>query len=232
MIGVPASLNSMLMSFSNILINNRMKEYGDMAVAGLGVAMKVNMMVVMLLIGLGVGIQPLLGYCFGAGNKKRYMEALRFSLILAVCLSLVMTVLCYAGAKPLVNAFIGNAATEASEFGIKFSRIYIYSGPVMGIMFVFINAIQSMGAALPSLILNISRQGLVYIPVLFIFDSVFDSPHMIAAAQPVTDYCAVTLAVILFLSSYKKYFARQQAAAEKRRATGTDFSSEIQLSES
>ena len=51
-----------------------------MALAGLGVAMKVNMIVVMLLIGLGTGIQPLLGYCYGAGNGKRYMDVLKFSL--------------------------------------------------------------------------------------------------------------------------------------------------------
>ena len=51
-IGIPASLNSVLMSVSNIFINNLMAHYGDMAVAGLGVAMKVNMIVVMLLIGL------------------------------------------------------------------------------------------------------------------------------------------------------------------------------------
>lgn len=50
-----------------------------MAVAGLGVTMKVNMIVVMLLIGLGTGIQPVLGYCFGAGNRKRYMAILKFS---------------------------------------------------------------------------------------------------------------------------------------------------------
>lgn len=57
-IGVPASLNSILMSSSNIVINNMMSRFNDMAVAGLGVAMKVNMIVVMLLIGLGTGIQP------------------------------------------------------------------------------------------------------------------------------------------------------------------------------
>lgn len=105
-IGVPASLNSILMSVSNIVINNFMMQHGDMAVAGLGVAMKVNMIVVMLLIGLGTGIQPLLGYCFGARNRKRYLDVLKFSCILALCLSLVMTVACYCGAGPLVRAFL------------------------------------------------------------------------------------------------------------------------------
>lgn len=76
----------------------------------------------------------------------------------------------------------------------------------MGILFVFINAIQSTGAALPSLILSISRQGLLYIPILLLFRSLFDSAPMVAAAQPVTDYLAALLAVVLFCYTYKKYF--------------------------
>lgn len=203
-IGIPASLNSILMSVSNILINNVMTRYGDMAVAGLGVAMKVNMIVVMLLIGLGTGIQPLLGYCYGAGNKKRYIAVLKFSLSLAFGLSLIMTVICYVFAGPLVTAFLDNA--DAFEFGMSFSRTYILSGPILGILFVFVNAIQSTGAALPSLILSISRQGLLFIPILAIFSRIFESARMVAMAQPVTDYLAAALSAVLFMFTYKKYF--------------------------
>ena len=203
-IGVPASLNSVLMSASNILINNVMASYGDMAVAGLGVAMKVNMIVVMLLIGLGTGIQPLLGYCYGAGNRKRYLAVLKFSLCLSFGLSLIMTVICYCGAGPLVKAFLEDQ--NAFQYGMSFARIYIYSGPIMGILFVLINAIQSTGAAIPSLVLSISRQGLLYIPILMIFRNVFDSATMLAAAQPVTDYLSAALAAVLFVITYKKYF--------------------------
>ena len=156
-IGIPASFNSLLMSTSNIIINNLMKVYGDMAVAGLGVAMKVNMIVVMLLIGLGTGIQPLLGYCFGAKNKQRYLAVLKFSVFLALAMSIVMTIICYFGAGPLVTAFLENK--DAFSFGFKFSRIYIISGPVLGILFVMINAIQSTGAALPSLFCQYPDKG-------------------------------------------------------------------------
>lgn len=203
-IGVPASFNSILMSTSNIIINNLMKRYGDMAVAGLGVAMKVNMIVVMLLIGLGTGIQPLLGYCYGAKNKKRYTDVLKFSLCLALAMSIVMTTICYLGAGPLVTAFLDNK--DAYEFGFMFSRIYIISGPVLGILFVMINAIQSTGAALPSLILSVCRQGLLFIPILFIINSVTDSARMLVYAQPLTDYLATILSVVLFIITYKKYF--------------------------
>lgn len=206
-IGVPASLNSILMSSSNILINNMMASYNDMAVAGLGVAMKVNMLVVMLLIGLGSGIQPLLGYCYGARNRKRYIDVLKFSCGLALCISLIMTCICFFGAKFLVTAFLDNA--DAFEYGFMFSRMLILSGPIIGILFVFINAIQSLGAAIPALILNVSRQGLVYIPLLFTFKALFDSPRMLAATQPVTDYISVFLAITMFVISFNKYFKKE-----------------------
>ena len=203
-IGIPASFNSLLMSTSNIIINNLMKVYGDMAVAGLGVAMKVNMIVVMLLIGLGTGIQPLLGYCFGAKNKQRYLAVLKFSVCLALAMSIVMTIICYLGAGPLVTAFLENK--DAFSFGFQFSRIYIISGPVLGILFVMINAIQSTGAALPSLVLSISRQGLLFIPILFILNALTDSAQMLVIAQPVTDYLATAFSILLFVITFKKYF--------------------------
>lgn len=208
-IGIPASLNSILMSLSNIIVNNIMSNYGDMAVAGLGVAMKVNMIVVMLLIGLGTGIQPILGYCFGAGNRERYLAVMKFSMILAFAISAVMTVVCYCGADPLVHAFLEDA--DAFTYGMSFARIYIYSGPVIGMMFVFVNAIQSTGAALPALILSVSRQGLIYLPVLFLFRRIFNSATMLAAAQPITDYLTTALAIVLFIFTFKKYFPKETA---------------------
>ncbi len=203
-IGIPASLNSALMSISNIFINNVMAQYGDMAVAGLGVAMKVNMIVVMLLIGLGSGIQPLLGYCFGAGNKKRFVAVMKFSLMLAFCLSIVMTIICYVFAGPLVTVFLQDP--EAFQFGFSFSRAYILSGPILGFLFVFINAIQSTGAAIPALILSVSRQGLLFLPILLTFNRIFSQANQIALAQPVTDYLSTLLAAVLFAITYKKYF--------------------------
>lgn len=212
-IGVPASLNSMLMSTSNVIINNLMTLHGDMAVAGLGVAMKVNMIAVMLLIGLGTGIQPLLGYNFGAGNKKRFMAILKFSLMLAIALSLVMTAICYLGAGPMVSAFLEEP--NAFDYGMSFARIYIYSGPILGVLFVMINTIQSMGAAVPSLILSVSRQGLLFIPVLFTFNKIYGTATALAAAQPVTDYLAATLSIILEIVAFKKYFTEKEVTQIK-----------------
>lgn len=210
-IGIPASLNSILMSTSTIIINNLMNRYGDMAVAGLGVAMKVNMIVVMLLIGLGTGVQPLLGYCYGAKNKERFVGALKFSMLLALGLSLVMTVICYLGARPMVNAFLSDA--DALDYGMQFARTYILSGPILGVMFVFINTLQGMGAAVPSLILSVSRQGIIFIPVVLIMYNAFDNAKMLAAAQPITDYLAVAVAALLFIHAYRTRFGSMKEEA-------------------
>ena len=108
---------------------------------------------------------------------------------------------------------------DAFAYGMSFARIYIYSGPVMGILFVFINAIQSTGAALPALILSISRQGIIYLPVLFLFRNLFDSAKMLAAAQPITDYLSTALAVALFLFNCRKYFSKIQEQEETQTST-------------
>jgi putative MATE family efflux protein len=207
-IGVPASLNNILMSFSNIFINSFMAKHGDLQLAGLGVAMKVNMIAVMLLIGVGTGIQPLLGYCFGAGNRKRYLSVLKFSLCFAIVLSIVMTSICYFGAAPLAKAFLDDE--EAFGYAFAFSRIYILSGPVLGILFVFINAIQSMGAAVPALIMSVSRQGIIYFPILITVSIAANTPTHLAMVQPITDYISVVLATVLFIMSYRKYFKAKQ----------------------
>ena len=94
-IGIPAALGSLLMSVSQVLLNNKMTQYGDMAMAGMGVAAKVTMITGMICIGLGQGVQPLLGYCVGARNKERFNKVLVFSLVFAFVLSTVMTGVCY-----------------------------------------------------------------------------------------------------------------------------------------
>ena len=92
-IGVPAALGSMLMSVSQIIINSQMAEYGDMAIAGMGVAMKVVTITGMVCIGLGQGVQPLLGYCVGAKLWKRFRDVFKFSFIFSFILGVVLTVI-------------------------------------------------------------------------------------------------------------------------------------------
>ena len=144
-IGIPASIGDILMSVSNIVANALVAPYGDMAVAGFGVAMKVTMITGMICIGFGQGVQPLLGYCTGARNWDRFQRSLRFSVIFALMLSTVMTILCYVFTGQIVSAFL--TETAAYDYAVHFARILLTTSFLFGMFYVFSNALQAMGAA-------------------------------------------------------------------------------------
>ncbi len=195
-IGLPASVGSILMSVSSIIMNSHMATYGDMAVAGIGVAIKVTMMTGMVCLGLGQGVQPLLGYCIGAQNWSRYKAILRFSMIFALLLSLILTVVCYLFTNQIVQAFVTDS--NALAYGVSFARILLSTSALFGVFYVIISALQAMGAGTPSLIINLSRQGLIYIPSLYLLETVF-GVNGIVWAQPLADVLSFILAIVLYL---------------------------------
>lgn len=194
-IGIPAALGSLLMSVSSILLNSQMARYGDMAVAGVGVAAKITMMTGMVCIGLGQGVQPLLGYCVGAKNWGRYKSALRFSLLFAFTLSTVLTLVCYLFTSEIVGVFLTDAA--ACTYGVSFARILLSTSFLFGVFYVLTNALQAAGAATESLIVSISRQGLIYIPTMLALGTLFDEIGLIWA-QPVADVLSLLLTIALY----------------------------------
>ena len=200
-IGVPAALGSMLMSVSQILINSQMAEYGDMAIAGMGVAMKVVMLTGMICIGLGQGIQPILGYCVGAKSWKRFREVLKFSLIFSLILGIALTAVCYLFVNQIVSAFLIDVT--AFDYAVQFSKILLTTSSLFGIFYVLINTIQAMGAASASFIINLSRQGIIFIPALLIMKAAFGLTGLIWA-QPVADITSILLSAILYGQVYKK----------------------------
>ncbi len=199
-IGVPAALGSMLMSVSQIIINSQMAEYGDMAIAGMGVAMKVVTITGMVCIGLGQGVQPLLGYCVGAKLWKRFKDVFKFSFIFSFILGVVLTVICYLFTNQIVSAFL--ADVTAFDYAVQFAKILLTTSPIFGVFYVLTNALQAMGAATASLAINLSRQGIIFIPVLFILKAVLGLTGLVWA-QPAADILSILLAAVLYVSTYK-----------------------------
>jgi putative MATE family efflux protein len=200
-IGIPASLGSLLMSVSSIIMNTQMAHYGDMALAGIGVAMKVTMMTGMVCIGFGQGIQPLLGFCVGAKDWERYKKILRRSNLFSLLLGTVLTLICLIFNKQIVLAFLTNE--QALSYGISFSKILLSTSFLFGFYYVMLNALQAMGAATESLIINLSRQGLIYIPALFILQSTFGINGLVWA-QPAADVLSLVLLLLLYFPALKK----------------------------
>lgn len=200
-IGVPAALGSMLMSVSQIIINSQMAEYGDMTIAGMGVAMKVVTITGMVCMGLGQGVQPLLGYCVGAKLWKRFREVFQFSIIFSLILGVVLTVICYLFTNQIVSAFLTDAT--AFDYAVQFAKILLTTSFMFGVFYVLINALQAMGAATASLVINLSRQGIIFILALFILKAALGLTGLVWA-QPVADILSILLAAVLYVSTYKK----------------------------
>ena len=200
-IGIPASLGSLLMSISQIIVNALMTDYGDMALAGIGVAMKVTMMTGMVCIGFGQGIQPLLGYCAGANLWERFKKVMNFSLVFALALSAVMTGVCYLTADQIVSAFLTD--TAAFDYAVQFAHILLTTSFLFGVFYVLSNSLQAMGAATAALIVNLSRQGIIYIPALFILKAALGAAGL-AWAQPVADLLSTALVAVLYFCTRRK----------------------------
>jgi len=209
-IGIPASLNNILMSCANIVLNQVLISYGDTPVAAMGVAMKANMLLVLLQIGLCSGIQPLIGYNYGARNKKRLMQVFRFTGICAVVMGTLLTILMVAARQTIIRAFIDDSQVVA--YGIQMVIALQISGPALGILFLCINTIQGMGKAVPSLVLTICRQGLVFIPAVYILNGIFGLDGVIYA-QPVADFISIVLALAICLGIFRKMDKQGKAEA-------------------
>lgn len=209
-IGIPASLGSLLMSVSQIIVNSQMANYGNMAIAGMGVAMKVTMITGMVSIGLGQGVQPLLGYCVGARLWDRFKKVFRFSVLFALALGFVLTLLCYLFTGQIVRAFLENEA--AYDYGVRFARILLTTSTLFGVFYVLCNALQAMGAATAALIVNLSRQGIIYIPAVFILQKILDVDGL-AWAQPAADILSIGLVIVLYVYSIRRVMqAKPQSA--------------------
>ena len=206
-IGIPASLNNILMSFANIILNQALVGYGDTPVAAMGVALKSNMLVVLLQIGLCVGIQPLIGYNYGSGNKKRLMQVFKFTGVVSVMMGMFLTLFMLIARKTMIQVFIDDADVVA--YGIRMVVALQLSAPFIGILFLCINTIQGMGKALPSLILTVCRQGLIFIPLIFLLNSMFGLDGVIYA-QPTADYLSILVGILICVHLFRSMEHRER----------------------
>lgn len=211
-IGIPASLNNILMSCANIVLNLMLGGYGDTPVAAMGVAMKSNMIVVLLQIGLCAGIQPLIGYNYGARNKKRLLQVFRFTGIFAVVMGSILTAVMVIAKRFVVQAFINDP--EVIAYGMQMVIALQLSGPFIGILFLCINTIQGMGKAIPSLILTICRQGLIFIPLIIVLNKVVGLNGVIYA-QSVADYCSIVIALVICMGIFKSLEGQERETRDQ-----------------
>lgn len=174
-VGIPSALGSFLACISNIVINNLASSYstlyGDVPVAAIGIAKKIDMLPMNVGFGLCQGMMPLVAYNFASGDHKRMREFSRVTRTAAMVFAGVCILLFQLLATQICAIFNGHE--ETVRMSTDFLRILCLSVPFMLFNLQISFSFQAMGMGKQSLILSSLRQGVVNIPLLFIMNHFF-----------------------------------------------------------
>ncbi|MBE6062363.1 MAG: MATE family efflux transporter [Clostridium butyricum] len=208
-IGIPAALTNIMQSIGIMAVNRSLYSYGNDKIAAMGIAMKVSMIVVLILVGFSFGAQPLMGYNYGARNMKRLKEVLKFSFVFEGILSIIMATVLIIFAKPITACFIGDSSII--ESGAYMIRIMLISTPCISAILVCTVMFQSAGKAVPAMILSLGRQGLIFVPIILIMKVVLGYSGVIWS-QTSADIITFIIAVITFKITFKELFVKDKIA--------------------
>lgn len=207
--GLPTAIFSMLMSVSTIVLNQILVAYGNAPVAAIGIVFKANMFITFLQMGIANGIQPLLGYNFGSGDIKRFRGVESYTKKCCLIVGILTTVLYFVFRTQIIALFISDQ--KVIDYGVAMLIAYMISGPVIGLLFVNMNCMQSVGRALPATILSVLRQGVLLIPLLYILNAVAGL-YGVIYGQALTDYIAVILSIIIWKQCQNRITKEKESA--------------------
>ncbi|KGO14162.1 MATE family efflux transporter [Clostridium botulinum] len=165
-IGIPIFVTQVLASFALGFMNLGAKPYGDAAVAAMGIVFRVMSIGFYIVFGIGQGFQPVAGYNYGAKNFTRLKEAVKLSIKWSVVSGIVISILFIVFAEGCMLIFTRDR--EVINIGIKAFRAASLLFPLFGYVNTYAVLYQALGKALGAFILSISRQGIFYIPLIYI----------------------------------------------------------------
>ena len=196
-IGIPASITNLMQSIMIMITNHYLIAYGTDKVAAMGIALKANMISAFILVGFAFGGQPLVGYNYGARNKKRLKEILRFAYLFEAGLALVFTISISVFAPAIIKIFMNQS--DIITNGAMMLRFQQLGMVFMAVTLVSTCVCQSVGSAAGAFALSISRQGVLYAISLMVLNAIFGYTGIIA-----TQACADVLTAVIALAIIRK----------------------------
>lgn len=201
-VGIPAAIQNLLNVVGMTILNNLTAAYGTEAVAAMGIAQKVSHIPMQIALGISQGVMPLIGYNYSSRNIKRMKKALIFTIEVALVLLLVIAVLCYIFAGPIVTLFMKDEQVVA--YGTRFVRAFMIGAPFLSMDFVGVGVYQACGLGLYSLIFAIVRKVVLEIPLMFVMDKV-NPLYGLPYSQVITEMILTVAAIIVLVRLFKKW---------------------------
>lgn len=199
--GIPSALSALLACTSNLFLNNFAESYGTPQLAALGIVKKIDMLPLNVGMGLCQGMIPLVAYNYAAGNRERMKKVISSCRVAGMSFALICVIFFEIFATPIVNVFIGDPVTV--DFGDDFLRICCLATPIMFYNLLATFSLQAMGKGPESLLLSGCRQGLVNIPLLFLFDSLFGL-YGVVSTQLAADSITMIISTVLTVHVFRK----------------------------
>lgn len=178
---------------------------GDVAVGAFGICNRLILFIVMVVIGLNQGMQPIAGYNFGAKRYDRVMSVLKRALCVGTIITMTGFVIGMFFSTPIVTLFAKDSP-ELVKTASHALTCMIMMFPIVGIQIVSTAFFQSIGYAVKSIFLSLTRQLIFLVPAILILPHIYADPlEGLWHAAPVADAMASILAISLLVLQIKKF---------------------------
>ena len=202
--GFPSFLMVLMSFFSITFLNTLVSGYSNEAMAGMGIAKKIDMVGFAIAQGMTQGVLALIGYNYAAGNRERMKATIKTTLIYSTGIAAVFSVLLFVFASPITRSFIADAQTV--EYGRRFMRIMCVTCPAASVTMMVVTVFQATGEKLRPMLVSMLRKGGLDIPFMLLYNALA-GVEGIAFATPTADVLTMTIGIILIVPYWKKITA-------------------------
>ena len=206
----PFSMQVAASSVALLMNTSLLRHGGDLAVGAYGIINSILMLILMVVLGLNQGTQPIIGYNYGAGNYRRVRDTLFYSLKMATLFTTVGFLIGQFFPRFLASAFTTDA--ELLEISGSGLRIALLALPFVGFQIVSSNFFQSIGFAAKSIIQSLSRQLIFLVPGIILLPRIWGLQGLWIAI-PVSDTLAALLSLYL-LAIQLRHLRRMEEGAD------------------
>ena len=194
-VGVPSAITSFLFDLDYVILDKLMVGYDDLALAAIGIVLKVERFPLNVGIGICQGMMPLAAYNYAAGDRKRLSDTIRLSRTLGLAVAAVSIVLYELFATPLTELFLED--TQTVTLAAEFLRVRVLATPLMFLSFFTVYLFQAFGKGHISLLLGTVRWLGFNIPMLYLLNAVFGM-YGLVWSQVTADLLTVTMSFLVY----------------------------------
>ncbi len=220
--GISSSANQIAITFVQIILYNSLTYYGaqtvygtEIPLAACGIVMKTNAIILAIVVGISQGVQPIIGFNYGAKQYSRVREAYLLAIKWNMIVSAIGFFLFQCFPQYIISLF-GDGDKLYFEFAVLFMRIYLFMVLVNGVQLLSSSFFTAIGKAMKGALLSLTRQVFFLIPLILAIPYWFGIMGVLFAG-PIADFIAFILSVVLVSRElrYQRIISQRKDIAEQ-----------------